>query len=57
MPTNTEIRQSITNKIVSAIESGELPPWRKTWKSGQMGLPTNAISRRAYSGVNPMLLA
>ena len=57
MPTNNQIRNDITQRIISAIEAGGLPPWRKTWSVGHTGLPTNAISGRAYSGVNPMLLA
>jgi antirestriction protein ArdC len=30
MPSQTEIRQTITNRIVDALEKGDLPPWRQT---------------------------
>ncbi len=58
MPTQTEIRQQITNQIVEALEKGGLPPWRMPWTSHPCGrgLPTNASTGRCYSGVNPLLL-
>jgi antirestriction protein ArdC len=56
MPNNTQIRTDITNQIVAAIESGDLPPWRKTWRCcPNSGWPVNVVSRRPYSGVNPIL--
>lgn len=57
MPSTTELRQSITNRIVEALESGNLPPWRRPWiRHKNAGLPTNVLSKRRYSGVNPILL-
>ena len=56
MPNNAQIRTDITNQIVAAIESGDLPPWRKTWRCcPNSGWPVNVVSRRPYSGVNPIL--
>ncbi|TWT64395.1 ArdC family protein [Rubinisphaera italica] len=56
MPSNAQIRQDITNQIVASIESGNLPPWRKTWRScPNSGWPVNVVSRKSYSGVNPIL--
>lgn len=56
MPSNAHVRQDITNTIVASIESGDLPPWRKTWRCcPNSGWPTNVASRRPYSGVNPIL--
>lgn len=52
-----EFRESITNSIVAAVESGGLPPWRIPWRSSKnTGSPVNVISKNAYSGVNPLLL-
>ena len=52
-----ELRETISRTIVSAIESGGLPPWRTPWRSSKnAGAPVNVISKDAYSGVNPLLL-
>ena len=57
MPSQTEIRQQITSTIINALSSGDLPPWRKPWKtSNNAGAHANVISKRPYSGVNPLLL-
>ena len=53
---NNKIREEITNQIVQAIESGDLPPWKKTWRScPNSGWATNVISRKPYTGVNPII--
>jgi antirestriction protein ArdC len=57
MASQTEIRQRITNQIIDALKSGNLPPWRKPWASHpNAGFPANVVSKRSYSGINPMLL-
>ena len=57
MPSQTEIRQRITDQIIESLKSGKLPPWRKPWASdANAGFPTNVASKRRYSGVNPLLL-
>lgn len=48
------IREAITAQIISALESGDIPPWRQPWVQG--GLPLNAVSGRRYSGVNILQL-
>jgi antirestriction protein ArdC len=52
------LRQRITEQIISALEKGGLPPWRRPWAShsNASGLPANAVSQRRYSGVNVLLL-
>ncbi|QDT59429.1 DNA primase TraC [Stieleria bergensis] len=56
MPTQTEIRQDITNRIVAALEQ-DLLPWRKPWStSPNVGRAANFTSGNNYSGVNPLLL-
>jgi antirestriction protein ArdC len=56
MATQQQIRDQITAQIVDALSKGTVP-WRKPWRTDpNAGHPTNAVSRRAYSGVNPLLL-
>ncbi|NDL64241.1 ArdC family protein [Acerihabitans arboris] len=54
-----DLYQTVTDKIIAALEKGTVP-WRKPWRSAekQVGssLPANAITGRAYSGVNIPLL-
>lgn len=55
--TSEQIRQSVTHQIIGALESDRLPPWRKPWCSdSNAGHPANVLTRKAYSGVNPLLL-
>ena len=58
MATQEELRQSITNSIIEALTSGDLPPpWERPWGiSPNSGFPTNVVSSRKYSGVNVLLL-
>ncbi len=52
--------QAVTDRIVAALEAGTAP-WRRPWIAGARttlpGMPCNAISGRAYRGVNAMLLS
>lgn len=57
-----DLFQVVTDKIIAALEKGT-SPWRKPWKTvagghaGTMrGLPANAVTGRAYSGINVLLL-
>lgn len=50
------LHAEITDRILSALDRGVIP-WRKPWHSyGSGAMPRNAISGRAYSGVNVPLL-
>jgi antirestriction protein ArdC len=49
-----DIYQIVTDKIISILESGTIP-WRKPWNDA--GMPRNLISKKAYRGVNVLLLA
>ncbi|WP_187781970.1 ArdC family protein [Gimesia chilikensis] len=54
---NQQIRTEITNQIITALESGSLPPWRKPWNSDlNSGMGKNIVSGELYTGVNPLLL-
>jgi len=56
--TQSAIREEVTNRIVAALESGEVPFWRRGWtRSEHSGPPTNAVSRKPYQGINRVLLS
>jgi antirestriction protein ArdC len=56
MPSQAEIQQQITDRILEGLRNGVIP-WRKPWSTNpQSGTPANVISRRPYSGINPILL-
>lgn len=58
MATQNDLYQSITDRIIAALETGAAP-WVKPWKDGASGagsLPCNAVSGRPYHGVNTLLL-
>src|SRR6266566_5514991 len=50
MPSVYEI---VTNKIIEQLEQGTAP-WQKPWQSSA---PCNFVTRKAYRGINPFLLA
>jgi antirestriction protein ArdC len=57
MPTQNQIRESITNQIVEHLRSGKVAPWRKPWNSDRnSGAPCNVVSRKHYRGINPAIL-
>ena len=59
MPSQTEIRDAVTAQIIQALEAEVLPwrrPWRTTVGGSQPGRHSNFASRKAYQGVNPLLL-
>jgi len=58
MPSQSEIREQVTNQIIAALES-DLLPWRRPWRAPGGSQPvrhSNIASRKAYQGVNPLLL-
>ena len=60
MPSQTEIRQQVTQQIIAALEQNLLP-WRRPWRAttasaSQPGRHSNVASRKPYQGVNPILL-
>src|ERR1017187_10197249 len=56
MATQAEIRNEITSRIVTALQSGNLPPWRRPWGGINTGTPQNAVSKKNYRGINTLLL-
>lgn len=43
----------VTNQIIEALEQGVIP-WKKTWASSA---PANFVTKKAYRGINTLLLA
>jgi antirestriction protein ArdC len=57
MPRQSDIREAITTQIITALEGGNVPPWRRPWRIGKnAGAHANVISKRSYRGLNPILL-
>ncbi|WP_292029350.1 zincin-like metallopeptidase domain-containing protein, partial [Mesorhizobium sp.] len=55
--TGASLYQEITDRIIAELERGTVP-WVKPWGSAKagLGLPKNAASGRAYSGINILIL-
>lgn len=56
--THRNLHAEITNRIVALLDAGTIP-WRKPWSDYNTGfgaMPRNAVTRRAYSGANVVLL-
>lgn len=49
-----DIYALVTDKIIEAMERGVVP-WKRAWEA--CGIPMNYITKRAYSGINLMLLS
>lgn len=58
MQSQSELRQTITNSIISALENGGLPPWRKPWADDPagFGLATSLSTGQSYKGINQIIL-
>jgi len=53
---SNEIYQSVTDRLIEALESGTRP-WVKPWVNDPNGgFPTNIERKKGYRGVNPWLL-
>src|SRR5262245_24650880 len=55
----TNLYEEITNKIIAELEAGRLPwvqPWGSSGVRAQLGMPKNAATGRAYSGINVLIL-
>ena len=52
-----DVHAEITQSIVAQLEAGTVP-WLQPWKAGARfsGMPRNYVSKRAYSGINVLLL-
>ena len=52
----SDIYAAVTDRIVSQLEAGT-PPWVRPWSEIGEPVPTNAISKKPYRGVNNLLLS
>lgn len=58
MPTQNQIRETITNQVIEALKSGDLPPWHRPWALGRNArAPANVVSKEQYRGIHPLLLS
>lgn len=48
-----DVYSMVTDRIIELLENGTIP-WRKPWT--EAGIPQNLISKRAYGGINVLLL-
>jgi antirestriction protein ArdC len=56
MPSQKQIREDITNRIIEALGNG-VRPWQRPWSiSPNSGRPASIIGGRPYRGINPLLL-
>ena len=58
MTTKTdELFETITGRIIEAIETGNHGKWEKPWTTmlAQTGLPTNATTNKPYNGMNALI--
>lgn len=55
---SADIRQTVTQQIIRALEAGNIP-WKQPWRGdpNAAGRPRNFVSKKPYSGINPLLLA
>ena len=51
-----DLYTDVTARIIAALEQG-VAPWVRPWSTGIDTLPMNASTKRAYRGINVMLLA
>ena len=57
MPSQSEIRQQITQQIIESLQQG-IVPWKRPWSADKnCGRPTNAVTKNLYNGINILLLA
>jgi antirestriction protein ArdC len=55
----TNLYDEITGKILAELDAGRLPwvqPWGTAAAKAPLAMPTNAATRRGYSGVNVLIL-
>lgn len=54
----TQIRETITQTIIEALDAGGLPPWKRCWANDPngFGLATSLSTGKPYRGINQLLL-
>ena len=46
------VYEQVTDNIVSMLEQGDVPPWRKEWSGEALSIPHNGVTGHQYQGVN-----
>ena len=46
------VYEQVTDNIVSMLEQGDVPPWRKEWSGEALAIPHNGVTGHQYQGVN-----
>lgn len=57
MPKHEAIYADLTQRVIDLMESGQTGAWMKPWVSGGLTRPTNASTKRRYTGGNWMVLS
>ena len=52
----SQVYQIVTDRMLEALGRGVVP-WHRPWDAARVGAQQNAVSRRAYRGMNVFLLA
>ncbi len=53
---HTDVYQIVTDRILTMLEAGVVP-WSKPWTNAHERFPTNFTSKRAYRGINIVMLS
>lgn len=56
MPSTDEIQRAITDKIVQALRTGSLPPWRQAWSPDPNCGAPRSVTQRPFKSINALLL-
>ena len=48
-------QNAVADQILALLDDGQLPPWDRPWRMTRQGTPSNAISKRPYTGINVWL--
>ncbi|MFJ7441217.1 ArdC family protein [Methylorubrum thiocyanatum] len=51
-----DVHQAVTDSIIRTLEAGEQGSWQCPWHRRGGGLPVNALTGRAYRGINTLSL-
>jgi len=46
------VYEQVTENIVSMLDQGDVPPWRKEWTGESMAIPHNGVTGHQYRGIN-----
>ena len=50
------IAQVVTDEVLTALRSGQELPWIQPWRTADIGVPYNPISKTQYRGINFLML-